>query len=61
MKRGPDVQTNWDNKVIFFKKSEDFQAFVMVIICAKIIIFLSTERRFIGPKKRVHYSPTKKI
>lgn len=55
------MQTNWDNKVIFFKKSEDFQAFVMVIICATIIIFLSTERRFIGPKKRVHYSPTKKI
>lgn len=45
--------TSWENKVIFFKKCKDFQDSVMVIICAKIIIFLSIERRFIILQQRI--------
>lgn len=60
MKKGQDVQNSWENRVIFFKRNKDLQAFVMVIICAKTTIILSTERRFTGPKNGVYYSLTKK-
>lgn len=61
MKKGQDVQSSSENKIIFSIRRKYFQAFVVVIICVKIISILSTERGFTGQKNEVHYSPAKRL
>lgn len=61
MKKGQDVHNSSENKIIFSIRRKYFQAFIVVIICVKIISILSTERGVTGPKNEVHYSPTKRL